>query len=234
MTIAQAAEEALRSIGQPSSIQEIYRQIILLELYQFNTDVPEHVLRTEIRRKTEGVERIDSCKETRFRLVGEELYGLYYDVTSRKGSSGTRRIHRATDKEDLIKTLMSEKTGPFREIWRVLLFAAVLGYQKGRREPLASYDSGKGIDQGSFANNTSWPGVLYLLSLVEDDSTENLKDDEAAESLRVVIFEEFANGGLEILKEHITTSTSFDTLLTFIHSEVPTSTTNDPNLQITI
>ncbi len=36
-----------------------------------------------------------------------------------------RRIQRAVDKEELVKTLTTGDNPPFREIWRLLIFAAM-------------------------------------------------------------------------------------------------------------
>ena len=235
MTIGDAAEKALRHIGRPSTIHEIYETILTLRLYSFNTDIPEHVLRTEIRRKTDGVERVDSSQNALFRLAGDEIYDVVNAPIKRRNAIGMKRIHRATDKEDIIKLLTSDSLGIFREIWRLLLFSAVLGYKQNRREKLAAVETGKGIDQSSFSNNPAWPGILYLICLVDSDSTNVLTASENSEDERITIFEEFANGGLAVLKEQFTsTNCSMDTLLTYIQTEVPSDTGGTPNLQITI
>ena len=235
LTIAEAAQVALEKLGRPSSIHEIYETIIALGLYRFNTDVPEHVLRTEIRRKTDGVERVDSSQETFFRLVGDEIYDVVKEPAKRRSAIGMKRIHRATDKEEIIKLLTSDSVGVFREIWRLLLFSASLGFKRSRREKLAAVETGKGIDQSSFGNNPVWPGILYLIGLVDSDSTDVLKASEDSEDERIAIFEEFANGGLAILKEEFAArNCNLETLLNFIHSQVESSSAKKPNLDIAI
>jgi dnd system-associated protein 4 len=201
MTIAQSATEALIRLNHPASIAEIYRYIIENKLYTFNTDVPEHVLRTEIRRKTSGVERVDSSDEVLFELVGDELYQLVKSTSKKRASIGNKRIHRAKDKEHLIEQLTDPKNGVFKEIWRALLFCATLGYAKQIRVPLGAVDAGKGIDQATFSNHHAWPGISYLFAMVETDSTRGLAASEDDEDLRIQVFEEYANGGLEILRD---------------------------------
>jgi len=137
---------------------------------------------------------------------------------SEKKASGSKRIHRARDKEEIIEALMSEQVGVFKEIWRLLLFAAQVGFQGGRREPLSSVDSGKGIDQSTFGNCPSWPGICYLMALVEANSSEILSGTADIEDLRLAVFQEYANGGLSILRDYFQDRViDLDGILSFIN-----------------
>lgn len=234
-SIAEAACIALRKLGRPSSIGDIYNTIIELGLYDFNTPTPEHVLRTEIRRKTVGVERVDMSEVMIFTMPQNEIYDIMKEPTKRRGALGIKRIQRASDKEDIIKLLTSDTFGAFREIWRLLFFAAMVGFKNSRREPLVSTGSGEGIRQDSFANNPVWSGTLFLLGLVESSSTEVLRGTEEAEDERIKIFEEYANGGLAILKEEFEASNdSIDSLLYFIQSHTGGIPKSVPDLDISI
>jgi dnd system-associated protein 4 len=145
-----------------------------------------------------------------------------------------KRIHRASDKEEIIKSLMSDQIGVFKEIWRLMLFAAQIGFKNGRRESLKSFDSGKGIDQGTFGNCPAWPGILYLMALVESESTNALAGSSEAEDQRITIFQEYANGGLSILQDFFPDcSPSLDGLLAFIESQ-NIEGARQPNLELTI
>lgn len=131
-----------------------------------------------------------------------------------------KRIHRSKDKEEIIGLLMSDQLGVFKEIWRLLLFSAHVGINSNRREPLKSIDTGKGIDQSTFGNCPSWPGVCYLIALVEKGSSEIIGGSESSEEERLNVFQEYANGGLAILEEFFgTKSTDLNSLLTFIQSQ---------------
>ncbi len=144
-----------------------------------------------------------------------------------------KRIQRGSDKDEIIALLTSDSVGAFKEIWRLMFFAALVGFANKRREPLKATQSGEGIRQDSFANNPVWLGTLYLLGLVETGTTDVLRSAEEAENERTKIFEEYANGGLAILKEQFETSNgSLDTLLTFIQSQ--TQSTPSPDLSVTI
>jgi len=108
-----------------------------------------------------------------------------------------RRVQRDATKEEFIQQLCDSKTGQFSEIWRLLLFAALLGKSKGKREPLKQVDGSKSFPGSYFSASPIWPGIIHLLSLTEGGGPDSLKAENWDESLR--IFEEYANGGLEIL-----------------------------------
>ncbi len=231
ISIFEAAAEALKSIGRPASIKEIFNKIQELSLYEFNTPVPEHVLRTQIRRATTGVEIEQAVSKKLFIERSDEIYGLMSIKTSKSFQVGMRRIHRATDKEAIIKVLTSDKVGVFREIWRLLLFAATLGYKQNKRESLGEIESGKGIDQSTFGNCPSWPGITYLIALVENGNTESMMANEEAEQQRITCFEEYANGGLAILAEEFSKcDENIDSLLSFISSKFGSDTLDKPDL----
>jgi dnd system-associated protein 4 len=150
-------------------------------------------------------------------------------------SKGSKRIMRATDKSDLIEDLMSEDIGVFREIWRLLLFAAQIGIKKGRKEPLKSVDSGKGIDQATFGNSSAWPGILYLMSIAETGDASLLSGDNSGDDQRISLFEEYANGGLSELKEYFAVNAlSLDSLLSFIEVNTLISKAGDNEINLSI
>jgi dnd system-associated protein 4 len=222
-TITDAALQALNLLEKPSTINEIYASILENELFEFNTPTPEHVLRTTIRRHTGNVVRVDSSAPVLFEMADDEIYGMVSmnTVATRKQSSmGVKRIHRASDKEELVKALSSDQVGLFKEIWKLLLFAAQVGMANQRREPLKSIESGKGIDQSTFGNCPSWPGIVYLLALVENEKSDALLGTSEAEDSRIAIFQEYANGGLSVLMEFFRDRVmDIDGMLAFIESQ---------------
>jgi dnd system-associated protein 4 len=112
-----------------------------------------------------------------------------------------RRIQRAIDKEPIVKALTDGEQPCFREIFRLLIFAAMLGMKLERREPLEKVDSGKAVPEAYFTNSPVWPGLIYLIGLVETSSTSVLQGTDEADDTLVKVFEEYANGGLAYLKE---------------------------------
>ena len=236
-TIAEVAQKVLRDLGRAASIDEIYAEIVRRKLYEFNTTTPEHVLRTTIRRHTEGVERVDLSEDVLFELVSEDVYGLISGTrttTRKRAVSGMKRIQRANDKEEIIKSLLSDQVGVFKEIWKLLLFAAQVGMRNDKRLPLKGVDAGKGVDQSTFGNCPAWPGVLYLMTLAETKNSNCLSGSVEAEDDRVSVFQEYANGGLEILRDFFAgRPLDLDGLLAFIETQREESA-GRPDLELTI
>ena len=117
-----------------------------------------------------------------------------------------RRIQRDSAHEEFIKTLISGDQVVFREIWRVLLFAAALGVKKGQRKPLKNIDSGKAFPE-SYFSTPGWKGFLYLLGFCDSETSDHLKNDEIEQDKLITAFEEYANYGLSVMAEAVTSST---------------------------
>ena len=114
-----------------------------------------------------------------------------------------RRIAYGNDKADIIKRLWSadESTGPFARIADVLVFAAALGLKRNRRSRLAE-SLAEPIRQSVF-DRQGYDTMMNLIALHADSRPEVLADADEAIHARAVAFEEFANGGLEILQEEL-------------------------------
>ena len=141
-----------------------------------------------------------------------------------------RRIQRAIDKEPLVKAMTDGDQPCFREIFRLLIFASMLGRKIGRREPLEKVDSGKSVPETYFTNSPVWPGLLYLSALVETSSTTVLQGSPEAEDELATIFEEYANGGLAFLNERFADK-DFDVVsLVEVITELTADTQQKPNL----
>lgn len=112
-----------------------------------------------------------------------------------------RRIKRDTQYERLVQSLTSGDLAVFREIWRLLTFAALLGYRLKSKVPIGESDPGKAIQINYFENNPSFRGLLYLIGIIETDDTKCLQSGEEADELLLSLFEEYANGGLKYLSE---------------------------------
>ena len=142
-----------------------------------------------------------------------------------------RRIQRSQGKEELVKQLTTGENAAFGEIWRLLLFSAMLGYKLGRREPLGPKDSGKAMMESYFANSPAWPGVLFLLGVVETQNTDVMIATEDAENTLLNIFEEYANGGLAYLNEQLKGRTpTLLIVLDIVNGVTATSRICAPNL----
>lgn len=117
---------------------------------------------------------------------------------------GASRIRIAKNKADLVKALVDgdETTGPFQTYADVMVFAASLGARKKKRLPLGEVAREPApIDVNIFINR-GYDCVIKLLAVTEIKDLKVLSPvDIKAEEIRVQIFEEYANGGLEILRE---------------------------------
>ena len=133
-----------------------------------------------------------------------------------------RRIRRDESQEDLVKLLTSGENPVFKEIWRLLVFAATLGVQSGVRKPLGKVDQGKAINE-SYFSVPGWRGMLYLIGVTENGDTGALKADEASEDQLATLFEEYANQGLYILRDVVQSSVSpLDDIVTMVLEKAST------------
>ena len=127
-----------------------------------------------------------------------------------------RRIRREESHENLVKSLTSGESPVFKEIWRLLVFAAALGVQSGSRRPLGKVDQGKAIND-SYFSVPGWRGLLYLIGVTEVGDASALKADEASEDYLVTLFEEYANQGLYILRQEVENSAApLDNIVTMV------------------
>lgn len=90
--------------------------------------------------------------------------------------------------------------GPFRQKADVLTFAGVYGHRKGRRSAFS--ETGDPIRMDVFENRGSVP-VFYLLGWAVANDPSVLADTDEAIEQRSTIFEEFANGGLDLLRTEL-------------------------------
>lgn len=118
-----------------------------------------------------------------------------------------RRIRRDECHEEFLKSLTTGDGAVFREIWRLMMFAAALGVNAGIRRPLGKYDQGKAINDTYFSV-AGWRGILYLLGVSEAGDTSVLRASEEAEETLITLFEEYANQGLFMLKDAVHSSSA--------------------------
>jgi dnd system-associated protein 4 len=107
-----------------------------------------------------------------------------------------RRIQRDVKHEEFIKSLTTGDNVIFRDIWRVLLFAAAYGLHLGGRKALNKVESNKAMPETYFGT-PGWRGFLYLIGFVESDSSDHLRKEDDQENKLITAFEEYANFGLE-------------------------------------
>ncbi|WP_417729242.1 DNA phosphorothioation-associated protein 4 [Roseovarius sp.] len=118
-------------------------------------------------------------------------------------STRAPNINRSRAHEDMVQRLAMQKLPGsertlFPTIRELLCFAALLGYSENRRLPL---DKEKGVEDVSYQQfeRGDSEDLIYLIALADTKDPEILKDGE--ESRCAEIFEEYANGGLQIMHE---------------------------------
>jgi dnd system-associated protein 4 len=113
-----------------------------------------------------------------------------------------KNVRRVVDHEVLVK-LLAEKSHPktqrsiFPTMRELMCFAAALGFQEGRRKSLSGKTAE--IDGRIFENSDSATDMVYLVALAGAGDIGILQPDRDDEA--VSIFEEYANGGFEVLDE---------------------------------
>ncbi len=134
------------------------------------------------------------------------------------------KIRIAKDKADLVKalTLSKETTGPFQTYADVMVFAAALGAKRKKRSPLGEISKRDPLPIGiEIFISRGYDAVIKLLAIAETKNTQILSPtDENSEEQRIHIFEEYANGGLEILQDELRGTVNYsETLLLLLISE---------------
>ncbi|QKQ77302.1 DNA phosphorothioation-associated protein 4 [Nostoc sp. TCL240-02] len=119
----------------------------------------------------------------------------------------TGRIRVAKDKAELVKDLTSSDggTGPFNTFADVIVFAAALGAKHKKRVPLGEISKREPspIPQEQFIVR-GYNTVINLIAIAEIQDIKVLSLQEGNNNeKRNYIFEEYANGGLEILQSEI-------------------------------
>jgi dnd system-associated protein 4 len=117
------------------------------------------------------------------------------------------RIRIAKDKAELVQALVESKetTGPFQTYADAIAFAAALGFRHKKRSPLGAIASKEPapISLDIFISRGHYRAI-ELLAIAQTQTPVILSTfDPHAEEQRVRIFEEYANGGLEILRDEL-------------------------------
>ncbi|MGV2831220.1 DNA phosphorothioation-associated protein 4 [Myxosarcina sp. GI1(2024)] len=117
------------------------------------------------------------------------------------------RIKIAKDKAELVRNLIDAKgsTAPFQTYADVVAFAASLGAKHQYRVPIkeVSHNEPAPISLEVFISR-GYESLIKLLAIAETQDLNIIgTHDLIAEAQRIAIFEEYANGGLEKLREEL-------------------------------
>ena len=111
-------------------------------------------------------------------------------------------VNRSRLFEETIQKLGGQGETLFPTLREALSFAALLGYKERRRLPLDKNAGVEDISSGQYQLNEA-VDIILALALAEAKSTEIFKPSNEKEC--VVIFEEYANGGLQLIQEWLET-----------------------------
>lgn len=151
MTVQEASTQALKIIGKPSSIKEIFDTIALYDLYRFNTERPQDIVKTSIRRHTKDLEFPSARSEKYFQILKDGKYwiinepipgqsptDLKTEIEIKKDFENLKIIvadlreirskHTQAFKEQILHQLMQIDPGSFEVFSKRLL--EVYGFQK--------------------------------------------------------------------------------------------------------
>ncbi|MEU5297955.1 DNA phosphorothioation-associated protein 4 [Streptomyces umbrinus] len=138
--------------------------------------------------------------------------------------ASTDRFRRPHSYEPLLAMLTDKKTGPFTTLVEAMMFAAVLGRRKGERKQFEQSD--EPIRLALMEGRLYGDVLLDMLAAVEHEDDPKILGDERQVD-RVLIFEEYANGGLAYLQTVISRQSSQD-LDTIISNLVLEGLQNQP------
>lgn len=133
------------------------------------------------------------------------------------------RIKVAKDKANLVRNLKisNNQTAPFQNYVDIIVFAATLGAKHKKRVRLEDFSKAEPapIPREQFINN-GYDMVINLLAVCETKQPKILTYNQDANNERNIIFEEYANGGLEILQDELRGAVDYsERVLLFLSSE---------------
>ena len=117
----------------------------------------------------------------------------------------SRAIRKPRQHEEFLDQLVgkgrfSENDAPFGFLYQALVFAAVIGFKANYREVLATGSGKDAIDYPQMSKNAHFESLLAIFAVLKNkDDHTCLSGDNADE--RIKVFEEYACGGLTLLKE---------------------------------
>jgi dnd system-associated protein 4 len=113
------------------------------------------------------------------------------------------RIKVAKDKAKLVKALRAGEgsTGPFQTYADVVAFGAVFGFSRRKRTPFDQISRGNPdpIPADQFKNRS----LIDLIAVAETHDPNILSNSDEKLQEKAMIFEEYANGGFELLENYL-------------------------------
>jgi dnd system-associated protein 4 len=131
----------------------------------------------------------------------------FYPLLPTPSFMSENRIRVAKDKSELVRSLIAsaDNNSPFQTYADAILFAAVLGAKQNQRLPLGEISKKEpGPISIEIFISRGYDPVMKLIAIAATENINVISPDRADfEQQRIHIFEEYANGGLEILAKEL-------------------------------
>jgi dnd system-associated protein 4 len=142
------------------------------------------------------------------------------------------RIRVAKDKAELVKSLIAstDNNSPFQTYADVILFAAVLGSKHQQRLPLGEISKKEpGPISSEIFIARGYDPVMKLIAITATENINVIAPNRSdVEQQRIHIFEEYANGGLEIIQQELRGAVDYTERILLMLS-TPLKRIADPN-----
>ena len=144
------------------------------------------------------------------------------------------RIRVAKDKAELAKSLIAstENNSPFQTYADVILFAAVLGAKQKQRIPLGEISKKEpGPISIEIFIARGYDPVIKLIAIAATENINVISPDRADfEQQRIQIFEEYANGGLDLIDRELCGAVDYtERILLMLSVDAARQTSRSPN-----
>jgi dnd system-associated protein 4 len=143
------------------------------------------------------------------------------------------RINIPEDMEGLVRRLsgFEDNIGVFETLADTIAFAASYGYAKGKRKALINSASNP-ISQEIFRNK-GLDTLINLIAVIDENDPLVLENSNEKEMKKISIFEEYAYGGLIMLKDELEGSAdNVETILGLICDEHNDERADNHNINI--
>ena len=110
----------------------------------------------------------------------------------------TNTVKRSKDYEETLQKLGGKGATLFPTLREALSFAAVLGYKENRKLPL-NVSAGTEDIAGAQYQNNKCVDIIFAISLAESKTADIFKEENEKDC--IAIYEEYANGGLNLIQE---------------------------------
>ena len=114
------------------------------------------------------------------------------------------RVYVEESRAEFVRFLRNspEMTGVFPSYASIVALAATIGFRHGKRIPVqkGSRKEPDPVPQEQFGEKLR---LMDLIAVLDSQDANLLAQDEASRNQRALIFQEYCNGGLEILQERL-------------------------------